>query len=1239
MGISVETLIAAKKFTSETVLGGGAVVGKNVTISSIIPIDGGNRITFSYTLDNGTKKTSTLDVMNGSDGKPGKDAVSPTITENADNTDKIYKLDVTTVDGTFTTPNLCGKDGTGSSSGEENIIESVSVNGSQITPDENKNVNITIPTVDVTKKYVDNSLEDKADKDHTHTEVNGHTVESDVPTDAKFTDTIYDDSTLKGRISKVEENIGDVTTIKISSVSDLVSAINALYNSFMSGITYADKKLTINYRNGQKTELDLSPIIVDTNLSELSNVDDTGITDGQLLKYDTATSKYIPTTIDTAKVLADAKKYADDEIAKMNHMDAIAVDEKPTYSDGTINYVKNGETLTTENSDLWFYYNVDGMNYQTLFIDGVEFTVSVDGDIDFKDFVSKTNDITDTYTGEETDKTKVANIGALDALYTIVVTALGKKVNTVDIVDSLVSDATDKPLSAAQGKALDEKKLDVEDVVDNLTTTDTDKPLSANQGKVLDNKISEMNKSTKEQFGVVEGSFIHIEDSVDGNATEIGVVGKSTQTHYTGKNILKSTITTGSQNGITCTVNSDGSCTLTGTATADAWLNVNTDIPVTVGTTYKLVGCPKNVSATLIARRVSSSNPYGTDTGDGVTFTPDENAYVFIGVKSGVTLNNAIFRPMITTNLDATYDDFEPYVGGIPSPNPEYPQDITSVGDNGSVIITSCGKNLITYPYYQQSGETNGITWTVNGDGTVTATGTATKESSFNYIYPFSTTIDGKLTVGQTYTFSDGIDEPITGVYSQLVRYNSVTKKFDWSLSTAKGKNKTFTCSDANLIDFGYRTVIDAGVTVENLVIRPQLEIGTEVTEYEKYKESTTTISLSDPLRSIGDIKDEITYQNGKFGVLRRVGKVTVDGVNGKISFVSVNKDTTGVIQCNIPTISNIIKKQVGGKLLCTRFRHSSSWNVGDIENTIYEYQNGAVAVRLPLSVSEITDVATANTYFTTHPFDVLYILNVPTFEKLDQSIPYGVTTYKGITNISNKDNVDMSVKYPLTDSAASGSKNEAKIAELENKVTNDCVSNTVSLQKLIPDGSDVASYVSNQGKTYLRYYTTRNSKVLNPPDETANGYIWYSIDANLIITARSEKGMIWVNPILNGSPTGWKKVCITPVKDISPTKLQLSVPSTQTLTNDQSSYCVVNGVCYLHIAVGWSNTAEMGWHLSSNADMPIPLNYFKSSIAIPEGFVHISVDETDEGGDLNIYCPKLNASRTLYMDFSYPVK
>lgn len=63
--MDIVTYALSKKYTKESLLGGGAVVGKNVTVSSITPIDGGNRVTFSYTLDDGTVKTSAMDVMDG----------------------------------------------------------------------------------------------------------------------------------------------------------------------------------------------------------------------------------------------------------------------------------------------------------------------------------------------------------------------------------------------------------------------------------------------------------------------------------------------------------------------------------------------------------------------------------------------------------------------------------------------------------------------------------------------------------------------------------------------------------------------------------------------------------------------------------------------------------------------------------------------------------------------------------------------------------------------------------------------------------------------------------------------------------------------------------------------------------------------------------------------------------------------------------------------------------------------
>ena len=64
----VIALNKAKKYVNESLLGAGAIVGKNVQVSKIEPIIGGNKVTFTYTLDNGTPKNSYLEVMNGEKG-------------------------------------------------------------------------------------------------------------------------------------------------------------------------------------------------------------------------------------------------------------------------------------------------------------------------------------------------------------------------------------------------------------------------------------------------------------------------------------------------------------------------------------------------------------------------------------------------------------------------------------------------------------------------------------------------------------------------------------------------------------------------------------------------------------------------------------------------------------------------------------------------------------------------------------------------------------------------------------------------------------------------------------------------------------------------------------------------------------------------------------------------------------------------------------------------------------------
>lgn len=59
-----------------------------------------------------------------------------------------------------------------------------------------------------------------------------------------------------------------------------------------------------------------------------------------------------------------------------------------------------------------------------------------------------------------------------------------------DIINNLTSTDTDKALSAAQGKALEDAKFDSADLVTSLTSTSDVLPLAASQGKILqDGKV------------------------------------------------------------------------------------------------------------------------------------------------------------------------------------------------------------------------------------------------------------------------------------------------------------------------------------------------------------------------------------------------------------------------------------------------------------------------------------------------------------------------------------------------------------------------------------------------------------------------------------------------------------------------------------------------------------------------------------------------------------------------------
>ena len=107
--MDILTYALAKSYTDKALLGVGALKGAPCTIKSQTETDDSYIITFEWIDTRGAYQTSELTI------KKSEDGFSPTITEDAGNTDDIYKLVVTNKDGSITTPNLKG----GASSSEK----------------------------------------------------------------------------------------------------------------------------------------------------------------------------------------------------------------------------------------------------------------------------------------------------------------------------------------------------------------------------------------------------------------------------------------------------------------------------------------------------------------------------------------------------------------------------------------------------------------------------------------------------------------------------------------------------------------------------------------------------------------------------------------------------------------------------------------------------------------------------------------------------------------------------------------------------------------------------------------------------------------------------------------------------------------------------------------------------------------------------------------------------------------
>jgi hypothetical protein len=377
-----------------------------------------------------------------------------------------------------------------------------------------------------------------------------------------------------------------------------------------------------------------------------------------------------------------------------------------------------------------------------------------------------------------------------------------------------------------------------------------------------------------EETGVV----ISLSDSSDKLLRGLKICGKTTQVTTTGKNLLSNEYDSvfGTMQGVTFADTGDGKISVSGTATDGIGFILVPYIagrrkPIKPGT-YTISGITGTGGFLAFylydSQEASTSITNFTVNGGGSrTFTVSADNYygVYIYVQKDSTAKMVV-APQIEVGSVATA--YEPYTGGIAAPNPDYPQALESVGSDGNIGVTVCGKNLV--PKFA-STTADGAVFTANDDGSVTVGGTATAQTRHHKnIY---------LPKG-TYCLSGAPVGSASGSYDIYVICDGVVlaRSYDGSTQNVFSLDKDST--------FTVVLRVPAGALAQK-TFYPQIEVGTTASTYEPYKDGgTLTASTPNglpgiPVSSGGNytdengqqwICDEVDFARGKY--VQRIGKV-----------------------------------------------------------------------------------------------------------------------------------------------------------------------------------------------------------------------------------------------------------------------------------------------------------------------------------------------------------------------------
>ena len=264
---------------------------------------------------------------------------------------------------------------------------------------------------------------------------------------------------------------------------------------------------------------------------------------------------------------------------------------------------------------------------------------------------------------------------------------------------------------------------------------------------------------------------------------------------------------------------------------------------------------------------------------------------------------------VIYTEGNLTSLPYEPYTGGKPSPSPEYPQEIRSVGKYNEltgkyeVEVVLSSKNLLDITACEDGK-------TLDANGNIVNNANALLS---DFIPCFSKT---------SYCRAEG---HFTAVSFYDVEKNKIgfINQYDPCFTTPdKCRYFRFSLN---------KTKADYEKAVAN--------VGKELADYEPYREPQyLTLSLDQPLRGIGEHKDEVT----KDGIVRRIKRLELNDYENWTIHPQTNKENTQAFCFN-----QSVEFNANAKMMCNRFVHKLTVRISDVEGVdVYAKTNIYINIR-----------------------------------------------------------------------------------------------------------------------------------------------------------------------------------------------------------------------------------------------------------------------------------------------------